>query len=122
MWPVESDKLSFSIQKIMYAFLMWHVICVKTREEETRSETKKRCSHNLQSGHPVWWSANDCSIFPTLNIFRLFRRKRRTGRGNQKPVLKKLKKNFMHLCFPCISYSSFGTAIISVRETKTQQC
>ena len=32
VWPGESNKLSFSIQKIMYAFLslVWRVICVKT--------------------------------------------------------------------------------------------
>ena len=29
-------------------------------------------------------SADNCSIFPTVNIFRLFRSKKRTGRGNQK--------------------------------------
>ena len=46
--------------------------------------TEKRCCHNLQSGHPAWWSADNCSIFPTVNIFRLFRSKKRTGRGNQK--------------------------------------
>ena len=52
--------------------------------EETRSGTEKRCSHNLQSGHPAWWSADNCSIFPTVDIFALFRSKKRTGRGNQK--------------------------------------
>ena len=52
--------------------------------EETRSGTEKRCSLNLQSGHPAWWSADNYSIFPTVNIFRLFRSKKRTGRGNQK--------------------------------------
>ena len=36
--------------------------------EETRSGTEKRCSHNLQSGHPAWWSADNCSIFLTVNI------------------------------------------------------
>ena len=36
--------------------------------EETRSGTEKRCSHNLQSDHPAWWSADNCSIFPTVNI------------------------------------------------------
>ena len=45
--------------------------------EETRSGTEKRCSHNLQSGHPAWWSAENCSTFPTVNIFRLFRSKKR---------------------------------------------
>ena len=36
--------------------------------EDTRSGTEKRCSHNLQSGHPAWWSADNYSIFPTVNI------------------------------------------------------
>ena len=64
--------------------------CIKESEEivtgggeETRSGTEKQCSQNLQSGHPAWWTA-DNSIFPTVNIFRLFRTKRRTDRGNQK--------------------------------------
>ena len=35
--------------------------------EETRSGTEKRCSHNLQSGHPALRSADNCSIFPTVN-------------------------------------------------------
>ena len=39
-------------------------------EGETRSSgTEKRCSHNLQSGHPACWSADKYSIFPTVNIF-----------------------------------------------------
>ena len=54
------------------------------RGEETSSGTEKRCSHNLQSGHPAWWSADNDSNFPTVNIFRLFRSKKRTNRGNQK--------------------------------------
>ena len=37
-------------------------------EEETRSGTEKQCSHNLQSGHPMWWSEDNSSIFPTVNI------------------------------------------------------
>ena len=37
--------------------------------EETRSGTEKPCFHNLQSsGHSAWWSADNCSIFPTVNI------------------------------------------------------
>ena len=36
--------------------------------EETRSGTEKRCSHYLQSGHPAWWSADNCSIFLTVNF------------------------------------------------------
>ena len=27
--------------------------------EETKSGTEKRCSHNLQSGHSAWWSADN---------------------------------------------------------------
>ena len=38
-----------------------------TGGEETRSGTEKGCSHNLQSGHPAWWSADNCIIFPTVN-------------------------------------------------------
>ena len=30
--------------------------------EETRSGTEKRCSHNLQSGHPAWWSADNSPV------------------------------------------------------------
>ena len=69
---------SFSVQFLFFkqAIPRWG--------EETRSGTERRCSHDLQSGHPAWWSADNCSIFPTVNIFRLFRSKKRTGRGNQK--------------------------------------
>ena len=55
----------------------------------------------------------------TVNIFRLFRSKKRTGRGNQK-CLKNWKSNILHLCFSCISYLSFGTEITG--DTKTQPC
>ena len=34
---------------------------------KTGYETEKRCSHNLQSGHLAWWSADNC-MFPTVNI------------------------------------------------------
>ena len=27
--------------------------------KEMRSESKKQCSHNLQSGHLAWWSADN---------------------------------------------------------------
>ena len=33
------------------------------------SRAERRCSHNLQSGHPAWWSADNCCIFLTVNIF-----------------------------------------------------
>ena len=54
------------------------------------SGPEKRCSHNsfLQSCHPPWWSADNCSIFPTVNNIR---NKKRTGRGSQK-WLKNWKK------------------------------
>ena len=32
-----------------------------------RSGTEKRRSHNLQSGHPALWSADNCSLSPTVN-------------------------------------------------------
>ena len=28
---------------------------------------ERRCSHNLQSSLPAWWSADNCSIFPIVN-------------------------------------------------------
>ena len=86
---------------------------------ETRSGTEKPCSHNLQSGLSAWWSADICRIFPTVSIFRLFRSKKRTGRGNQK-CLKNWKK--------IISWSLFFLHIVFVfrywnaGETKTQPC
>ena len=91
--------------------------------EETRCGTKKRCFHNLQSGHPAWWSADNCSIFLTVNIFRLFRSKKRTGRGNQNA--KRIEKNtIVYLCFSCISYLFFGTEIAgkTVLDLNQQQC
>ena len=30
--------------------------------------TEKRCSHNLQSGHFASWSADNCCMFPIVNI------------------------------------------------------
>ena len=36
---------------------------------ETRSGTEKQCSHNLQSSHPAWWSADNYSIFPTVKQY-----------------------------------------------------
>ena len=38
--------------------------------EEIRSGTEKRCSHNLKSGHPELWSADNCLIFPSVKMFR----------------------------------------------------
>ena len=81
--------------------------------EETRSGTEKRCSHNLQSGHPAWWSADDCSIFPPVSILI---EARSEPTEEMIEILK--KNNIMHLCFSCISYLSFGTEIAG--ETKPQ--
>ena len=36
--------------------------------EETRAGTEIRCFHNLQSGHLAGLSADNCSIFPVVNI------------------------------------------------------
>ena len=30
--------------------------------------SEKRCFHNLQGGHLAWWSADNCGIFPKVNI------------------------------------------------------
>ena len=51
----------------------------------------------------------------------------RTGRGNQKCLLKKItieKNNIMHFFFFCISYLSFGTEISgeTVLDLNQQQC
>ena len=52
---------------------------------ETRSGTEKQCSHNFQSSHSAWWSADNYSIFPTVKqYFYTFRNKKRTDKGNQK--------------------------------------
>ena len=56
---------------------------------ETRSGTEKRCSDNLQSGHPVWWSADNYSIFPTVNILEA---RIEANRQRKSEMLKKLKK------------------------------
>ena len=47
----------------------WYV-CIRVGggEEETRSGTEKQCSHNLQKSHPMWWSEDNSSIFPAVNI------------------------------------------------------
>ena len=85
--------------------------------EETRSGTKKRCSHNLQSGHPAWWSADNYSIFPTVNILEA---RIESNRQRKSEMLKKLKKLyhatlfFLHIVF-VFRYWNAG-------ETKTQPC
>ena len=61
--------------------------------EETRSGTEKRCSHNLQSGHPAWWSADNYSIFPIVNILEA---RIEASRQRKSEMLKKLKKKSYH--------------------------
>ena len=75
--------------------------------------TEKRCSHNLQSGHPAWSSADNCSIFPTVNILIEAR-----SEPTEEMIENLKKNNIMHLSFSCISYLSFGTEIAG--ETKPQ--
>ena len=62
---------------------------IKGGGEETRSGTEKRCSHNLQSGLPAWWSADNYSIFPTVNILEA---RIEANRQRKSEMLKKLKK------------------------------
>ena len=70
--------------------------------EEMRSGTEKRCSQNLQSGHPAWWSADNYSIFPTVNILEA---RIESNRQRKSEMLKKLKKLyhatlfFLHIVF-----------------------
>ena len=69
---------------------------------EMRSGTEKRCSHNLQSGHPVWWSADNYSIFPTVNILEARIEANRQGKSEMLKKLKKLYHTtlvFLHIVF-----------------------
>ena len=78
--------------------------------EETRSRAKKRCSHNLQSGHPAWWSVDNYGIFPTVNILEA---RIEANRQRKSEMLKKLKKiiscNFVFLAYSiCLSVLKCG--------------
>ena len=73
---------------------------------KTRSGTEKRCSHNLQSGHQAWWSADNYSIFPKVNILEA---RIEANRQRKSKMLKKLKKiisfNFVFLAYRiCLPY------------------
>ena len=68
------EKLEeFELQHISRRNLLKYFIIHPGGEEvgKTRSGTEKRCSHNLQSGHLVWWSADNCSVFPKVNILEV---------------------------------------------------
>ena len=80
------------------------------RGEETRSGTEKRCSHNLQSGHRAWWSADNYSIFPTVNILEA---RIEANRQRKSEMLKKMKK-----IISCIAYLSFGTELPKYNSEK----
>ena len=54
-----STQLSFLMKQIVKAIKFDQA---GSGGEETRSGTEKRCSHILKSGHPAWWSADNCSI------------------------------------------------------------
>ena len=61
-----------------------------------RSGTEKRCSHNLQSGHPAWWSADNCRFFSHSKYFEELE----ANLQQKSEMIKKLKKNnIVHLCF-----------------------
>ena len=61
--------------------------CVPHEGEETMSGSEKRCSHNLQSRHLAWWSADNCGIFPKVNILEA---RTKTRRGNKSIIEKKI--------------------------------
>ena len=85
-------------------FVVNTIKLMNSQHSQTGSGTEKRCSHNLQSGHPAWWSAgNRC--FSHTNYFDKLEANRK------EKMIKTLKNNIMHLCFSCISYLSFGTEI-----------
>ena len=68
--------------------------------KDTGSGSEKRCSHNLESGHPVWWSADNYSIFPTVSILEA---RIEVNRQRKSEMLKNLKKiiscNFVFLAY-----------------------
>ena len=91
--------------------------------EETRSGTEKRCCHNLQSGHPAWWSADNYSIFPTVNILEA---RIEANRQRKSEMLKKLKKitscNFVFLAYRiCLSVLKCGETNATVLDLNQQQ-
>ena len=70
----------------------------------------KRLSHNLQSGHPAWWSADNYNIFSHSKIIFLdFLEARSEPTEEMRNALKIEKNHIMHLCFSSISYLFFGT-------------
>ena len=92
-----------------------------TGGEETRCGTEKRFSNNLQSGHPAWWSADNYSIFPTVNILEA---RIEANWQRKSEMLKKIEKNYiMQLCFFCISYLSFGTEMWGeLKRNRAKSC
>ena len=40
-------------------FVVNTIKLTNSQHSQTGSGTEKRCSHNLQSGHPAWWSAGN---------------------------------------------------------------
>ena len=95
---------SVKVVKVMKGLAQWGV------GEETRSRTEKRCSHNLQSGHPAWWSVDNYGIFPTVNILEA---RIEANRQRKSEMLKKLKKiiscNFVFLAYHiCLSVLKCG--------------
>ena len=62
----ECSEIIVSKKKLV--FVLHLAGCVRGFQSRGRGDTtcrtEKRCSHNLQSGHPAWWSADNCSIVP----------------------------------------------------------
>ena len=85
------DCCLYSIVTILITALFenMRILKFKKKPKKTRSGTEKRCSHNLQSGHPAWWSVDNYGIFPTVNILEA---RIEANRQRKSEMLKKLKK------------------------------
>ena len=82
-------------------------------EEETWSRTKKRCCHNLQSGHLAWWSGD--TVLCKRNAHEICRNKRNYANfGNQIANLQ--------YCFFRISFFFFGTELAKRKRQSLQLC
>ena len=91
---------------------------------QTWSGTEKWCSHNRQSGHLAWWSADNCGIFPIVRSLspchsKYFSSEKRTWRGNNSI---KIENNTMPLYFFRISYLSFGQKLQNASDSPLQSC
>ena len=103
---------------------VWSIGESRRGGEETKSGTEKRCSHNFQSSHPTWWSADNYSIFPTVNILEA---RIEANRHRKSEMVKKLKKiiscNFVFLAYRiCLSVlkcgGNFNATVLDLNQQK----